>query len=296
MPHGKACTCCQRLLLAEHFRPVAAMRDGLDSWCKDCQRRSTRQWRAANRGRENAARRKPRAVMRCEHCGTAFETARKDQRYCGQRCRSAAKRARSEPRTCAACGSRFVPSDSRATHCSVACSKLKPCVTCGLRMPKPNRHAQRCIACHAAHSRARRHAKAAARLGRTIGKPRHWYAGTCIHCGQGFIDNQPDRNVCSPRCGRRYSASIRRARKRAAFVEQVVRPKVYARDGWRCQLCGQPVQRDKVVPHPDAPTLDHIVPLAAGGDHSYANTQLAHFRCNYLKGDRGGGEQLRLVA
>jgi 5-methylcytosine-specific restriction endonuclease McrA len=224
MPHGKACTCCQRLLLAEHFRPVAAMRDGLDSWCKDCQRRSTRQWRAANRGRENAARRKPRAVMRCEHCGTAFETARKDQRYCG------------------------------------------------------------------------RHAKAAARLGRTIGKPRHWYAGTCIHCGQGFIDNQPDRNVCSPRCGRRYSASIRRARKRAAFVEQVVRPKVYARDGWRCQLCGQPVQRDKVVPHPDAPTLDHIVPLAAGGDHSYANTQLAHFRCNYLKGDRGGGEQLRLVA
>lgn len=294
MSHGKACTRCQRTLPAAHFRLNAAMRDGLDSWCKDCHRQSVRDWRAANRDRENAARRKPQRTAVCVVCATTFVAGRKDQRRCSD-CRATDKRTY-EARPCAACGTEFTPRDRGATHCSVACSKLKPCCYCGQRKPKPGRHAQHCIDCDAAHRRALRHADAAARLGRTIGKPRRWYAGTCINCGRPFVDNQPTRNSCSPRCGLRYAASLRRARKRAAFVEVVVRPKVYARDGWHCQICGEAVARDKVVPHPDAPTLDHIVPLAAGGDHSYANTQLAHFRCNCLKGDRGGGEQLRLVA
>jgi 5-methylcytosine-specific restriction endonuclease McrA len=30
--------------------------------------------------------------------------------------------------------------------------------------------------------------------------------------------------------------------------------------------------------------LDHIVPLARGGEHSYANTQPAHPTCNRRKG------------
>ncbi len=44
-----------------------------------------------------------------------------------------------------------------------------------------------------------------------------------------------------------------------------------------------------------AGTIDHIIPLSQGGEHSYKNTQLACFECNCKKGDRGipGGEQLR---
>jgi 5-methylcytosine-specific restriction endonuclease McrA len=50
-----------------------------------------------------------------------------------------------------------------------------------------------------------------------------------------------------------------------------------------------------VVPHLKVPTIDHIVPLADGGDDVKVNVQLAHFICNSIKGDRGGGEQLLLV-
>jgi 5-methylcytosine-specific restriction endonuclease McrA len=46
---------------------------------------------------------------------------------------------------------------------------------------------------------------------------------------------------------------------------------------------------------PLAATIDHIVPLAAGGDDTKANVQLAHRRCNTRKGARGGEQQLRLV-
>jgi 5-methylcytosine-specific restriction endonuclease McrA len=77
------------------------------------------------------------------------------------------------------------------------------------------------------------------------------------------------------------------------MVEPIYRRRVYERDGWRCGICHLPVKQDKVVPHPLAPTLDHIVPLAAGGAHSYANVQCAHFICNSLKSDTGPG-QLRL--
>jgi len=34
------------------------------------------------------------------------------------------------------------------------------------------------------------------------------------------------------------------------------------------------------------PSLDHIVPLSKGGEHSYANTQPAHLLCNIRKGNR----------
>jgi len=76
----------------------------------------------------------------------------------------------------------------------------------------------------------------------------------------------------------------RATKKRGAFIERVVRATVYARDGYTCQLCREPVMMATRVPHPWAPTLDHIIPLSAGGTHEYANVQLAHFMCNSVKG------------
>jgi 5-methylcytosine-specific restriction endonuclease McrA len=78
-------------------------------------------------------------------------------------------------------------------------------------------------------------------------------------------------------------------------VEPVFRRKVFERDGWRCQICGGRVLKSAKVPHPKAPTVDHIVPLAMDGDHSMANAQTAHFICNSEKGASARNDQLRLV-
>ena len=51
----------------------------------------------------------------------------------------------------------------------------------------------------------------------------------------------------------------------------------------------------KAVPHPRAPTVDHVVPIAEGGDDTRANVQLAHFLCNSTKSNGGGVEQLALI-
>lgn len=70
--------------------------------------------------------------------------------------------------------------------------------------------------------------------------------------------------------------ATRRARKRDQFVEKVYRSKVFKRDDGICGICLKTV--DPLNWH-----LDHIRPLARGGEHSYANTQVAHPVCNQRK-------------
>lgn len=81
---------------------------------------------------------------------------------------------------------------------------------------------------------------------------------------------------------RRHQAD-RRAREVAAFVESVSRAAVMARDRWTCHLCKEKIP--KTAKHPDGlfGTLDHVVPLARGGLHSYANIKAAHLSCNCRK-------------
>lgn len=106
-----------------------------------------------------------------------------------------------------------------------------------------------------------------------------WYAGRCRECGDWFTTLQPAQVTCSKRCARSAGKSRRRALQHAAFVAPVYRLAVFERDIWTCRLCGGKVKRGSVAPHPLAPTIDHIIPLATGGTHEPANCQTAHFIC-----------------
>lgn len=54
-----------------------------------------------------------------------------------------------------------------------------------------------------------------------------------------------------------------------------------------CGICGKPVDFSYKNPHPLAPTVDHIIPVAKGGHPSdISNLQLAHRCCNREKSDR----------
>lgn len=75
----------------------------------------------------------------------------------------------------------------------------------------------------------------------------------------------------------RRTASARRARQRSAFVEHVDPRRVFERDHGICGICNELV--DPIDFH-----VDHVIPLARGGEHSYANTQTAHPACNMSKG------------
>lgn len=127
------------------------------------------------------------------------------------------------------------------------------------------------------------------------------FIADCVVCNRVFTSPHT-RLTCSSECAelrnrdhKRRARDRRRATERRAYVADVYRAKIYARDKNRCQLCGKKMRMTAVVPHPLAPTIDHIVPLSRGGTHEPANVHAAHFICNSLKSNNGGGEQLLLI-
>ncbi|KOU17087.1 hypothetical protein ADK49_16930 [Streptomyces sp. WM6349] len=61
---------------------------------------------------------------------------------------------------------------------------------------------------------------------------------------------------------------------------------VFERDGWTCYLCGLPTDPHASPFSPSSPTVDHVVPLSAGGHHAMANARTACLGCNSSKQDR----------
>lgn len=42
-------------------------------------------------------------------------------------------------------------------------------------------------------------------------------------------------------------------------------------------------------------TVDHILPISAGGEDTLANVAIARWQCNIRKGNRPANDQLRLI-
>ena len=121
-------------------------------------------------------------------------------------------------------------------------------------------------------------------------------AGPCCVCGELLVARQRTRHVLhcdgclakAQRAVRKADRDRRKARQRGAFkTARVHRRKVFERDKWRCHICGDRIDKSLSVPDRGAATLDHIQPLAFGGEHSMHNIKAAHLSCNSARGHRG---------
>jgi 5-methylcytosine-specific restriction endonuclease McrA len=133
------------------------------------------------------------------------------------------------------------------------------------------------------------------------------YKINCLQCGNPFESKNENVKFCSTYCVGEYQRIeaierakafmprhifpsrsarhkyLRRKRIRDNFVEHVDINVLIERDKGLCQLCLEPVRLDVHKNHDLAPTRDHIVAISNGGEHSYANSQLAHRLCNNIK-------------
>jgi hypothetical protein len=120
----------------------------------------------------------------------------------------------------------------------------------------------------------------------------------CAICGTHFQRTTGALHGCSPDCRRQLERERdrrKRMRRRTALsgdtytVAELIR-----RDGLKCHICAKPMDPKLNGRHPRGITIDHLVPLSAGGADCKTNVALAHLECNVRRG-ADGPAQLRLV-
>lgn len=129
--------------------------------------------------------------------------------------------------------------------------------------------------------------------------------GKCIDCGEKVPKNRTKYccNICKNRM-KSYNSSIRKRMKRCDIStknrekkwesrwknhDNISLRRLYKRDKGHCYIC------DSILPKPEkgydknsdnAPQVDHYIPLAKCGEHSWSNVYLICKKCNSEKGDK----------
>lgn len=257
----------------------------------------------------------------CVTCAKSFD-AKPNQKHCSARCRWGVKATRAErteaskSAVCEFCSTKFAPrlsgTNKKAGYprrwCSQDCRKGALSVVRQQKVVPPKfsaYYAAHCQECGVAGglrrpwkvcpacSRAKAwlaNVESRAALHRAAAKET-----TCPDCGirycrvfghPGPMPVCPDCAVERAKMHARTQRGVRRARLRSVLVDRVDPSKVFKTDGWRCYLCGCYTPKSlRGTIEPNAPELEHVIPLSKGGEHSYANTRCSCRSCNQDKSD-----------
>lgn len=125
----------------------------------------------------------------------------------------------------------------------------------------------------------------------------------CADCGRIFYSEK--RKQRCDNCDGKHRAILnkkrnsrrgaqRRAKLSAAMVDKDINlVDLFKKSNGICYLCGKPCDTEDrheangtIICGDMYPSIDHVIPLARGGQHSWNNVRLAHRICNSLKADK----------
>ena len=178
---------------------------------------------------------------------------------------------------------------------------------------KENNWCPFCFSDHLVRERRRREAEQeheaqkkaqlkAERLSRTVNDviTKRLAIHVCKNCGNEFsqmVTGYNSTKYCSEKCQNRYF-NRRRCEKRYKTLmarehnNDISLEKLFKRDHGVCYLCGEQCDwndgEDRggvFVAGPRYPSIDHVIPVAKGGTHTWNNIKLACRECNWLKRD-----------
>ena len=161
------------------------------------------------------------------------------------------------------------------------------CASCGLvkplgafrrvKAPMRDGRSSYCDTCALAATRAWR-SRNRETLNAARRNPQHRLA--CVRCGIQFATGIPHQRYCSVGCREKW----RSANQPRLSLGSRTRQRILKRDAWRCYLCSRPIDPGRPYPDDLSGTVDHVVPVAAGGTDRVANLRAAHWQCNKEKG------------
>lgn len=256
---------------------------------------------------QNIARQRTKKGI-CLVCGKEYMGRSDNKGFCSREC---ARKGRSiSVKNCLFCGKEFA---GKGNYCSNECRekakvKHKTCSVCGKEFTTTYRQSTCSDECRKQLARDKQHQIYLSKRDEEIRRLREEFVPqrvVCKECGCEFETEfngsrgQTRTVFCSNECARRNhkrtGKAVRRARKKGLGCESFDPLDVLKRDNWTCQICGVKTPKKYRGTCDDrAPELDHIIPLALGGEHSMRNTQCLCRKCNGAKGATGQG-QLRIA-
>lgn len=269
----------------------------------------------AKAGRRLRRPRKAPQTHPCVVCGTPVVGQRKT---CSDAChrKSLGTSKATSRHTCEMCGAQYRPTYTGQRTCSRECGRFLKWVNAGKPLSMPRLHGQHvhfvCYVDWRACSRCGRPFPADPSSSREFcSKPcaraDRWHRvlaarphRLCEECGAEMRDWNGRRFCASCAAKRRLDSGKNhraRARHYGVAYEPINKQRVFARDQWRCHICGRKTTLRCGWWAPRRATLDHLVPLSLGGAHVYSNVACACFECNSSKsaGVPPRGDQLRLL-
>lgn len=267
--------------LLPHARPC---------WCRECKSAYSRIY--------DASRTYPTYLKLCVMCGARFSSRRITSSFCGSKCQA---RSRTRIGYCIVddCGQVF-PKTSARTRCDahfVGNNNTKPLV---------ERETVECMWCLRPFVRK---ASSITKVCCTSGCKESLKAHVirygrrdrcqlpmCVVCDEPTLKG-PKSLFCEKHKRRASEEArlasgannLKNARRRSATHDGdpgITVAKLRDRDGDFCRACGFKIDFDAPQYDDLAPEIDHIVPLAREGTHTWDNVQLLHGRCNRAKGAR----------
>lgn len=116
----------------------------------------------------------------------------------------------------------------------------------------------------------------------------------CEFCGKGF-EQHNGSHFCSSKCRkknknlekhRKKENRTKKAKENGKYDNSITLVKVYEHDHGICYLCGKHLTLNDDYNRSDAPTIEHVIPIAKGGTHTWDNVKLACRDCNVKKGTK----------
>lgn len=228
-------------------------------------------------------------MRQCDQCAATYRPWRAWSRFCSDSCRA---RHHDELRRSA----NFEVTGRRTSWAPRCPVYFRTCQACTVLFSSRVHHARVCPNCRPAHRKIHdRERNAAFQNAHGMARSTAIARSNPDYAERRRVENAARMKAKGWTEQRRANAKARRARELGLAHEKVRPIEIYERDQWRCGLCSKRIDRRRSYPDPLSATIDHLVPLAAGGIHTRANLQAAHLRCNVAKGARPNNAQIRMV-
>ena len=135
---------------------------------------------------------------------------------------------------------------------------------------------------------------------RRIEREKQLQGYVCKECGRIFDATQTSQKYCTTECANKHATRIKEVRRRKRLRENgkiewdISLDKLINRDKNMCHICGEECESSDCMTTEEGyfiageryPSIDHVIPVAKGGTHTWRNVKLAHRGCNTIKNDK----------